>query len=355
MAGDAISEHVFLDTQVFVQFGFKYSSTAFKSLIDLVGKGRLKLITTPIVIGEVEAQIEKAVRAAGAAHKRFAKEARVLGSCPIGEVAGKIEKFDEEAAVSALKESFHRFLSDNKAETADLQEISVDDLIGDYFKLNPPSNSGDKKAEFPDAITVKALASWAENAEAQLLVVGGDKGVIAACAPIDLLIGIESLQKMLDHVADDDKKVADFIRKQVNERAEDIGEQVGEGFEDRFLFLLDETGGEAEVTVQKASLTDVKILEVADKEATVEVSFLLEYEADTSYDDPDMTAYDSETGTSWSWRKEHATVNRETIARAEVGVLFEGLDADEFDINYLTVTVPADSFGITLHDPRDLK
>ena len=103
MADDSICEHVFLDADVFVRFGFRYSSTLFKSLIDLVAKGRLKLVITDIVVREVEAQIEKAVRAASGAHKKFSKEARVLASATLDGVKSKVEKFDEDAAVANLR------------------------------------------------------------------------------------------------------------------------------------------------------------------------------------------------------------------------------------------------------------
>jgi hypothetical protein len=354
MADDAISEHVFLDTEVFVRFGFKYSSTPFKALIDLIGNGRLKLVITDIVVREVEARIEKAVSEAAAAHKRFSKEARVLGSSTLDGIPSKVEKVDEEAVAKNLKENFHKFLADNKAITIATNEVALDDVMDDYFAGKAPFDTADKKAEFPDAITVKALADWGESEGAQILVVSGDKGVGAACEPVEWLIENETVQEMLNDVANDNEKLANFIRAQVQDREEEITKQVIEEFEDRYFFVADENG-DADVTVEKATLVEVDILKTGDKEATVEVSYRIEYEANMSYDDPDMTSYDSETGETFSWGTREDTVHRTTFARAEVGVLFEGLDADSFDINYVTVTVPSDSFAVPLYDPRDDK
>jgi len=67
-------------------------------------------------------------------------------------------------------------------------EISLDDLMDDYFAGKPPFGKGDKKAEFPDAITVKVLADWAKSEGAQILVVSGDKGVCEARGPVESLI-----------------------------------------------------------------------------------------------------------------------------------------------------------------------
>jgi hypothetical protein len=354
MAKDAISEHVFLDTEVFVRFGFKYSSTPFKALTDLIKKGRLKLVITDIVIREVEAQIDKAVADAATAHKRFSKDARVLGRSTLDGIPSKIETFDREAVAKNLKETFRRFLADTAAIEISTSEVALDEVMNDYFAGNAPFDSGDKKSEFPDAITVKALVDWGDAESAQILVVSGDQGVRDACAPVEYLHENATMQGMLDRVADDDAKLAQFLRDQVEKRVDEIRKQVIEGFEDRYFFTIDENG-EAEVKVEETTLEEVDILEVGDEEATVEVLFWIKYEADISYNDPDMTSYDSETGQSFSWGTRENTVHRQAYARAEVGVIFDGLDPDYFEINYITVTEPEDSFGVPVYDPRDDK
>src|SRR5436190_11530678 len=112
---DGPTEHVFLDTEVFVLFGFQYSSTALKVVAHLIKIGRLTLVITDVVIREVEAQIDKGIRAAYNAQKKFSQEGgRILGSSGIKEVADKIVWFDKTAAVNDLHERFHKFLTDNK-------------------------------------------------------------------------------------------------------------------------------------------------------------------------------------------------------------------------------------------------
>jgi hypothetical protein len=116
--------------------------------------------------------------------------------------------------------------------------------------------------------------------------VSGDIGVRDACDPIDFLHPSETMEKMLDDVADDDEKLAEFIRSEIEKHDEEIKKKVVEEFEDRYFFVIDENG-DADVSVQKAQLDDVEILEVGEKEATVQVRYRLEYEANVSYDDPD--------------------------------------------------------------------
>lgn len=155
---DGPTEHVFLDTEVFVRFGFQYLSTALKIVAHLIKLGRLTLVITDIVTREVEAQIDKAIRAAHNAQKKFSQEdGRILGSSGIKEVADKIVWFDKKAAVEDLHERFHKFLADNKAIVIKTADVPVSEILDDYFNGNHPVGSGEPKPEFPDAINVKAL------------------------------------------------------------------------------------------------------------------------------------------------------------------------------------------------------
>jgi len=49
------------------------------------------------------------------------------------------------------------------------------------------------------------------------------------------------------------------------------------------------------------------------------------------------------------------TIRRNEYARIEVRVRFNGLDANEFEIEGVEVVEPGDSVGIRLEDPRDYK
>ena len=152
---------------------------------------------------------------------------------------------------------------------------------------------------------------------------------------------------MLDNVSNDDRILAEFIRTQVLNSQVEIAPHVMNEFEDRYFFVLDENG-DADVTARSANLCDVDILNVEGNEATVEVLYAIEYEAEVTYDDPDMVQYDSESGESHSWGMRNETVRRETHARADVGVIFEGLDPDKFRVNYITVAEPNEAFGVPL-------
>jgi hypothetical protein len=84
-----------------------------------------------------------------------------------------------------------------------------------------------------------------------LFVVSGDEGFRQAFVACKQIHVFDQLEKLLDRVADDDKKLASFIRAQVIAHIDDIrAEAVKEG-EGLWFYLKDEDG-EAQVTVDEA-------------------------------------------------------------------------------------------------------
>jgi hypothetical protein len=356
VAANGLPQHVFLDTQVYERVGFQYDSKPFRALSELITKERLKLLATDIVVGEVEKHIDVRVRQAFNAHKEFADgKGRILKGSGVPGVADRVQWFERDAVIADLTKQFHDFLDKHKAETVDVDDVSIDELLADYFGKKPPFKGDLPKPEFPDAINAKALCEWAEFNEVDVFVVSGDEGFREACAACKQLHVFDQLGKLLDRVADDDKKLADFIRAQAIAHIDEIKAEAVKEYEGLWFYLKDEDG-EAQVTVDEARFEgDVEVLELGDGEATVVVSFLLEYTAEASFGDPDMQSYDSETGETFSWGTKEETVHRRGRARVELSVWFEGLDPGSVQIKNVRLVEPSESVGIDVYDPRDFK
>lgn len=96
---------------------------------------------------------------------------------------------------AASKARLSAFLERCKAEIADAREhLEVDKLIGLYFDQKAPFESTkDKKSEFPDAITLLSLGSWAAKQKTSILLVTKDKGCISYCETAERLAAIDDL------------------------------------------------------------------------------------------------------------------------------------------------------------------
>lgn len=356
MAVNGLPEHVFLDTQVYERFGFQYNSKPFQALSDLIAKERLKLLVTRVVVGEVDKHIDLKVRQAYNAHKEFADAAgRILKASAVPGVVEKVQWFKRDEVIADLQKQFRNFLETHKAEEVEVDDVSIDALLADYFDKRAPFTGDLPKPEFPDAINATALCKWAEFNEVELFVVSGDQGFRKACDACEQIHVFEELQELLNRVADDDKKLADFIREQVVAHVEEIKAAVVKEFEGLWFYLKDEDG-EADVTVDEANFDgEVDILELASGEASVEVSFSLKYTAQASFADPDMQSYDSETGETFSWGTKEETVHRAGWARAELSVWFQGMRPASVQIENIRLVQPSESVGIDVYDPRDYK
>lgn len=85
------------------------------------------------------------------------------------------------------------------------QALDVSELLKCYFETLPPFEaSGDKKAEFPDAITLLSLESWAKKENTSVLFVTADKGCARYCEKSSRLFAIDDLGSALTLIQERD-------------------------------------------------------------------------------------------------------------------------------------------------------
>jgi hypothetical protein len=85
------------------------------------------------------------------------------------------------------------------------QALDVSELLSCYFETRPPFEaSGDKKAEFPDAITLLSLESWANKENTSVLFVTADKGCARYCDKSTRLFAIDELGSALTLIQERD-------------------------------------------------------------------------------------------------------------------------------------------------------
>ena len=92
------------------------------------------------------------------------------------------------------------FLNRTGAKIISAAGADVQELVDLYFEIDPPfEQSRDKKAEFPDAIALLSLVSWARQRDVQILAVSEDKGWTTFAERSDRIDSMQDLAKALAH------------------------------------------------------------------------------------------------------------------------------------------------------------
>src|ERR1017187_3837474 len=134
-----------------------------------------------------------------------------------------------------------------------------------------------------------------------------------------------------DHVASDDKKLADFIRAETANRKDDIAAEAKRHFED-YHFWVDDEDGEVEISV-----TDIEadggpeIIEAKPSECVVQMTLRVDFEAQLSYSDTTTGIWDSEDGRMMFMEQREEDVSLNEYLVVDVHATFEGTDPESFE------------------------
>jgi hypothetical protein len=165
-----------IDTSIFDQKGLNLESGLLKTLDQFNGKPS-PLILSEIVIREIHAHlVKKTSDVRGQVQKalRASKLHLTLDEDKIDEAEKLLipVKDNKEVAKSRLE----LFIKNTGTEIVHASgHVELDELIIKYFKSQPPfSETGKKKNEFPDAIALMSLESWAKNNKTKILAVSDD-------------------------------------------------------------------------------------------------------------------------------------------------------------------------------------
>jgi hypothetical protein len=147
--------------------------------------------------------------------------------------------------------------------------------------------------------------------------------------------------------------LAEFVRTETLKREKEISADVKKEFEDRYYYVEDEDG-DAEVRLKRLKLRDTpEIIEIKDGEALLQLNFEAEYRADLSYNDSSNAIYDSEEKRLVYFDTRHEHVDREIDLVVEVRVSYEQMEPASFEIIGVSVTEPADGFGVETENSHD--
>jgi len=275
--------YVFLDTEVFVQSNFDYTSTRFERLKALARSRRIQAFTTDLTIREVQSKIKQRVE------RGISKPiAPILRNSNLPEVQSLFSKLDGQQITDELCEQLNGFIEATPVHVLEIKPTVLRPVIDAYFDEGAPFGPGKRKAEFPDAIALQTLKDWCDHQQRNMAVVSNDQGVQEACKQHEFLQSYENLGQYLNVVASEDEMLSRFVRTMMvrEDVKHDVVERAVPEFQQMGAYVTDVDGEVDHITFTGIEYDegDVGVLELSDNRAHVELLASLSYTAEISYD-----------------------------------------------------------------------
>jgi PIN domain len=312
-----VTKNICLDTSVIIANNFDYSNPTLQVLERLAREGHARLVTTSIIVSEVESNIKERVRTARREFERTQKENPILRHLTTAKLNPFASVFHEDAAAAELIRQFHEFLTRTNTETLALGNTSTAAVFDRYFSQQPPFGDGKKKHEFPDAFTLSILEGWCTGNQQKLYVVSTDPDLTRFCETSGYLIPLKRSSEFSDlHLRQ--IELMRTIEDSVSANLAKLEAEIEPRFEYLGFYLDDEEGEVDEVQVQRTEIDMMSLLDFADGIARFEASTRIKYSAAVTYDDYQTAVWDSEEKTSIPLRQINAWVDRE----ADMNIIF---------------------------------
>lgn len=183
---------IFLDTNIYDGANYSFHNAAFETLRAYAGEQKLSLVINSVIEGEVRSHIAGNIKEVVNEWNKVIKDRRFAGLRKLDGFSVLLKKRNPEEWVQACLNEFDSFLEDCHVDRIGVEEISIGNILSDYFNRQPPFEMK-KPNEFKDAIAVASLlkdihkiitelsSDWTSNGDETLYaVISADKGFCKA-------------------------------------------------------------------------------------------------------------------------------------------------------------------------------
>lgn len=339
-------KHLVLDTEVFRRENLSFRSVRFQRLAELVEEGEVEIHITDVVEEEVRRAIIEQVRSGLEVLRQepTRRALNVLAGGGVPKLRELLREIDESEIISNLNQEFNDLLTRLDAHIIPSDDVPTKEVRERYFKVTPPfGHRIDKKHEFPDAISIIAVEQWAAKQSDDVVVISGDRGVATAAKAIEGVQHISELRDLIDSLLRRLAVVGDPDAL-MDAKAAEIEERVRVHFEELGFFIEGEWGEVVEVTVLSVDLGRAYLADRKGDLVTLEFEANIRFEAELSFDDPDETAYDNETGETYVFGSLSRTVRDSTSLEGEVQIT---VDVDDISSSTIEILIlPSPDIGV---------
>lgn len=162
---------VTFDTQTVISNGYHFDGGLLGKLC-VLRHDTVEVIVSDIVISEILTNLSS--KTLGIMDKLANEIRKALDYGIISDTeSGQLP--DRDQAPFIAQRRLNEYLNRLNAETLTASGVRVEDVMRLYFSVSPPFSSGEKKAEFPDAVTLLSIENYAKEKNKKVLAISGDK------------------------------------------------------------------------------------------------------------------------------------------------------------------------------------
>lgn len=292
------TRYVFVDTSMYESKNFQFHQHALGRFKELCGEHILYLLINSVVEGEVRSHLIEKANEAAKHVKEFKKTIRILRNLPELSHYGIFEELQKSSVEQLLLEKFKEFIDEAVYEVIDLDVASISAIVEKYFNKKPPF-SNKKKDEFPDAIILESLLSWAKSKETRVYVLSTDGDMKDYCdLHGEYLSCVDDLDKFINLVVKTEDKLSD-VSKFAEEQFDIHVNEIKKILEDKINIIEYTTSGYfdnevEEVNAYGLSIIDRNIIKASREYAEFSLSIKFTVEAWHRLIDYDRSIWDSE-------------------------------------------------------------
>lgn len=297
---------VFVDTQVFMKESYDFSTKGkFALLKKQIESGKVKLLTSDIVKGEVERHIKEDVGKI-LVKLQSAFSDRNFAIFREGKYNETFQALDPFLMTTDALKTFNDYLTNVNASWLDINDVKLSSVVADYFSAKPPFGEGHKKSEFPDAFNAFLLQKYSTT-NGKVYVVSNDGDF----SNVENINCFKTLSELLDAINSHENEISqqskiylnsspaqNLIYSSVEAALMDIGNElfvdgtetdrkgVSSGYE------YDET---ELITVSANNLTELEVVDIEykDKTITIMTNCKSKLEFSCSFFDEENSVWDS--------------------------------------------------------------
>ena len=321
---------IFVDTSIFDEQRYNFQSAAITAFLESLKPVSPTLLLPDPTEREITRHIDEQVGAAGKIVSDAKRRAPILSLWP-----GWPATFDGRDIKWQLRtfarEQWDAFLKHFKVQRLGYDDVSLSRIMNWYDFKRAPFGAGKKSKEFPDAIAVDAIASYAAKNDTAVCIVSKDQDFKNACAHYSRFMHFSSLPALTEAILSGDTRVA-ALRTLLGSNLDPIVKKIEEAFLDCSFYPEDDPMGDVEdVAVNDAAVVDFNVIAVGECECRIAFEVRISYSASVSLDDPDSLVGDSEDG-YFALRRLSGTVSDSTELSGVAKLLLEAGDKSVVEV-----------------------